>query len=235
VDLIVTVASYLADGLRRLGFSHVVTIPNAIDVEQFVPRPRDAALAQDLGLRREDVVVVHASNLTPLKRPLDIVASAEDALRSHPDLMYVVVGDGALRAPMEAACAAAGITPRFRFTGWVDYERMPAYINLADIVIMASEGEGLARVYLEAQSCARLLLTSDIPAAREAITDGETGILFRRGDVQDLAAKTLHAAGHPELRAAIGWNARQQATRHSLPRTVDAYAAVLGELLAHER
>jgi glycosyltransferase involved in cell wall biosynthesis len=234
VDLIVSVARYLADGLRRLGFSRVVTIPNAIDVEQFVPQPRDAGLSGELRLRGEDVVVVHASNLTALKRPLDVVASAARALHDNPDLVYVVVGDGAMRAPMEEACTATGIADRVRFTGWVDYERMPTYINLADIVVMASEGEGLARVYLETQACARLLLASDIPAAREAVTDGKTGLLFGRGDIDDLAAKTLHAAGCPGLRASIGRNARRHALRHSLPRAVEAYAAVLEDFLVRE-
>jgi glycosyltransferase involved in cell wall biosynthesis len=56
---------------------------------------------------------------------------------------------------------------------------MPDYINLADIVVMPSAAETQALVYLETQACARLLLASDIPGAREVIVDGETGLLFR--------------------------------------------------------
>jgi len=48
-----------------------------------------------------------------------------------------------------------GIADRFRFTGWVDHEKMPAYLNLADIVVMASEIETQALVYLEAQASGR--------------------------------------------------------------------------------
>ena len=70
--------------------------------------------------------------------------------------------------------------PRVRFAGWIDYARMPDYINLGDIVVMPSESEGLARVYLEAQACARVLVASDIPPAREVVTEGETGLLFPR-------------------------------------------------------
>jgi glycosyltransferase involved in cell wall biosynthesis len=58
---------------------------------------------------------------------------------------------------------------------------VPDYINLADVVVMPSEREGQSLVYLEAQACGKLIVASDIPAAREVITDGETGLLFERG------------------------------------------------------
>jgi glycosyltransferase involved in cell wall biosynthesis len=45
-------------------------------------------------------------------------------------------------------------------------------------------------VYLETQACGRVLLASDIPAAVDVVTDGETGLLFRKGDIAHLAART---------------------------------------------
>jgi glycosyltransferase involved in cell wall biosynthesis len=47
---------------------------------------------------------------------------------------------------------------------------------------MPSDSETQALVYLEAQACARVLLASDVPGAREVMTDGETGLLFRKED-----------------------------------------------------
>jgi glycosyltransferase involved in cell wall biosynthesis len=117
----------------------------------------------------------------------------------------------------------------------MDYARVPAYVNLTDIVVMPSETEGLARVYLETQVCERLLLASDIPAAREVIVDGETGLLFRTGDIDDLTAKTLLVAGDPELRTRIGRQARARAIRHTLDDVVAAYAATLEEVVRRHR
>ena len=48
---------------------------------------------------------------------------------------------------------------------------MPSYLNLADLVLLPSESEGLARIYLEAQACGKTLVCSDIPAAREVLTN----------------------------------------------------------------
>lgn len=175
VDLIVTPAKHMAENLRQLGLTNIKIIPNAVDVDRFSPRPKSEVLLRQLTIRADDIVVVHASNLKALKRPLDLVNSAERVLQQNPDLVYVIVGDGPCREPMEEACRSRGIAKKFRFVGEVDPDRMPEYINLADIMVMPSEAETQALVYLEAQACARLLLASDIPGAREVIVDGETG------------------------------------------------------------
>ena len=119
----------------------------------------------------------------------------------------------------------------FRFVGWVDHAEIPGYLNLADIVVMPSEWEALARLYVETQACGRALVASDIRAAREVIVDGETGVLFRMGDVADLTEKILALAGAPERRAALGRQARARIRPHSLDGAVDTYERVLMDLV----
>jgi len=130
---------------------------------------------------------------------------------------------------MENACRRAGLLERFRFVGWVEHRRVADYLRLAAMVVMPSESEGQALVYLETQACGRLLLASDIPGAKEAIIDGETGLLFRKGDTTDLAAKTLFAARDENLREAIGRNARKAVEARRLDAAVAEYEAALGE------
>lgn len=235
VDLIVTVASHWAESVRTLGLDRVVSIPNPVDLRRFSPRPKGAALLRALDIGEDDTIVLHASNLRPLKRTMDIVSSAQVALAQNPRLRYVIVGDGVTRAATEEACDRLKIASNFRFVGWVAHERMPGYINLADIVVMPSERETQALIYLEAQACARVMLASDIAAAREVIVDGETGLLFQMGDVNELAAKTLLAAGDSELRADIGQRARERALAHDLNTVAAEYEASLQETVRLHR
>jgi glycosyltransferase involved in cell wall biosynthesis len=234
-DAMVAVARHLADTYRRLGFPHVRAVQNGVDLAAFSPRPRSARLVDDLAIAPGDVVLVHASNLKDIKRPLDIVRSAGTALRHDPRLLYVVVGDGPLRTAMEEACARAGLADRFRFTGWVDHEEIPHYLNLADAVLMPSETEGLALVYLEAMACGRAVIASDIAGAAEVIEGGHTGLLHRMGDPEDLASQTLAAAADAAWRSAIGARARETALLHPVERTVAAYAEVLAEVIGTRR
>jgi glycosyltransferase involved in cell wall biosynthesis len=224
---VVSPARHLADRLREAGLDNVEVIPNAIDVRRFVPRCPDPELRRRLGIAPGDVVVMHASNLKGLKRPLDIARSARAALAQDPRLRYVIVGDGALRGALEDLCRREGIAGRFRFLGWIEYARMPAVIALADLVVMPCEDEALARVYLETQACGRVLVASDIPAAREVVTHGETGLLFRTGDVAALTAATLRAAADPGLREAIGRRARARVAANHVETALDAWEALL--------
>jgi glycosyltransferase involved in cell wall biosynthesis len=115
---------------------------------------------------------------------------------------------------------------------WVGHEAVPAYLNLADLVLMPSAAEAQALAYLEAQACARTLLASDIPAAREVVSDGKNGILFPSGDAGRLAEETLRAARDDRLRAAIGRASRESVRAHAVPRAVDAYERIIRGLAA---
>jgi glycosyltransferase involved in cell wall biosynthesis len=235
LQLLVSPAQHLAERLHQLGLRRIKVIWNGVDLHRFSPRPKDARLMRTWAISADDIVVAHVSNLKSLKRPLDIVDSAGTALGQNPRLLYVIVGDGPGRQPMEHAVEASGTSERFRFVGWIDHDRIPDYINLADIVALPSAAEAQARVYLETQACARLILASDIPGAREVITDGETGLLFRMGDPQDLAAKTLHAAHNTQARAAIGKNARARVEEaHALPQIVQAYLDTFRTVIAQQ-
>ena len=158
---------------------------------------------------------------------MDIVQSAERVLRDDPRTVYVIVGDGSERRPMEEECVRLRIRDRFRFVGWVDHDAMPEYLSLGDVVVMPSESEALALVYLETQASARTLVASDIPASREVVDHGRTGLLFRKGDVGDLVDKTRLAVRDRALRVAIGEAARAAASAHDLRVTVESYLAVL--------
>ncbi len=234
-DAVVVVANHLVRPLEELGIPDVQAVPNPVDLERFAPRPRDPALTEALDIRETDIVVAHLSNMKRLKRPLDLVHSAEQALRANPSLLYLIVGDGPLRGEVQASCAARGLSGRFRFVDWVEHEVVPDYLSLADLVVMPSEGEAQALVYLETQASGRTLIASDIPGALEVVTHGETGIIFRTADILDLTEKTLLAAGDPALRAQIGERARERVVAHSLERVVARYEAILEEVVERRR
>jgi glycosyltransferase involved in cell wall biosynthesis len=232
VTAIVTVANHLAEVLKTFGLQRVHTIPNLIDPRRFCPQPKSRSLLEDLRLPADHTVVSYVSALKQGKRPFDVVESAEIVLRSDPHVVYVIVGNGPLRREMETLTRSKGIAAGFRFVGEIAHERVPEYLNLADVVLATSEREGFPFIYREAQACGRTLLASDIAASREMIADGETGVLFRTGDVEDLAARTLALAHAPGLRRQIGDNARAVAAQDDPERWVKSYAELLSQTVA---
>ena len=227
MDLTIAVARHVAATLRSVGAQRVVTIPNAVDLDRLTPAPAEPGLRRQLGVGADSVVVLHASNLRPLKRVSDLIAATALAFPANRRLVGVVLGDGPDRAVAEAACRSHGLADRIHFLGWVGQDRIPGFMSIADLVVLPSAYEGQSCVYLEAQASGRLLIASDIPAAREVVEDGRSGLLFRAGDVGDLAAKILLGAGAPGLRARIGRRARRAAEAHGIPAFLERYETAL--------
>jgi glycosyltransferase involved in cell wall biosynthesis len=114
---LVAVADHLGSAMRAIGLTNIKVIPNTIDERQFIPRPKDQALLAHLGLGPGDKVVLHASNMRPAKRPLDVIASAQQVLGRTINVTYLIAGDGPLRADMEAECQKRGVENKIRFAG----------------------------------------------------------------------------------------------------------------------
>jgi glycosyltransferase involved in cell wall biosynthesis len=87
---------------------------------------------------------------------------------------------------------------------------------------------------LEAMAQGRLMVASDVGGHRELIDDGRTGVLFRAGDVDDLAARVMAL-----LQNETGWDAMKQAgrrfveTERNWAASVARYRGVYGGLVKH--
>jgi glycosyltransferase involved in cell wall biosynthesis len=230
-DRVVTVSHFFADGLRDRGLSQVCTIQNHVDLGRFRPEAKDLTLLEQLGIRHGQIVVVHVSKIEPIKRPLDLVAVASK-IGHVDDLVYVIVGEGPLLAEMKETCRRLEVMDRFRFVGWVPYDRVPGFLNIADMVVQPSESEGLSRVYLEAMACGRTLIASDIPAAREVIRHRENGLLFERGNLDNLEKTINLAANDSALRERIGRSALTSVASHALDRMAAEYDRLFREIVA---
>lgn len=234
-DLVITQARHMREFTDKLGHPDVAIVPNLVDLKLFAPRPKPLPLCRALGIGPGNTVVLHASNFKPVKRADDIVDAAPAVLAANPDLVFVMAGDGPCREAVEQQSRNNATHSRFRFPGWVDYARMPEYLAMADIVVSASADEQQSRMYLETQASARVLVASDIPAARELVEHGHTGLLFRKENTDDLAAQVTRAARNPELRARIGGNARERVQVHSIDRVARQFAAELSAVVERSR
>jgi glycosyltransferase involved in cell wall biosynthesis len=162
---------------------------------------------------------------------VDVIASAPQVLQQQPQVVYVIGGEGSSRKDMEQLGKQLGIVDKVRYVGEIDHQLMPRYLNLMDIVVLPSEREGAPLIYRETQACGRALLASDIPAAREAIVDGKTGLLFRLRDQRDLTEKLLTLIDNRVLRRTLGEQARTAAASQTVDAWLDAYETVFSQIV----
>jgi glycogen(starch) synthase len=129
--------------------------------------------------------VLFAGRLAEQKRPLDAVAA--HALLP-PDVHLVVVGDGPLRAEVQAAVAASPARDRVHLLGLAPHDQVPAHLRHADVFVLPSHYEELGSVLVEAMASGLPVVANRVGGIPALVRDGVTGRLVERGDVAGLAA-----------------------------------------------
>jgi PEP-CTERM/exosortase A-associated glycosyltransferase len=223
---------------RGLPPEKVTVIPNAVDIEQFgYEQPRDASLAEDLGLAGKTVLGFIGSFYAYEGLDLALQALAR-MTATDPDLRLLLVGGGPEEDRLRQLATSLGTSKSVHFTGRVPHGDVQRYYSLVDILVYPRRRMRLTDLVtplkpLEAMAQGKLVLASDVGGHRELITDRHNGRLFTADDAAALAGATLDLV---DDRAS--WDSLRSAGRRFVeqernwPRSVARYAEVYGPLLA---
>ena len=238
-DRVVTICEGLRQDLvaRGIPAEKIGVVPNAVDAEAFVPGGEpDPELRARLGLTGKRVLGFIGSFYA--YEGLDLLLAAlPQLLAVDPDIRVLLVGGGPQEANLKAQAQALGVADKVVFTGRVPHREVNRYYDQIDLLVYARHPMRLTELVtplkpLEAMAQQRLFIASDVGGHRELIRDGETGLLFRAGDVGALARRALDALdladGGARLRAA---GRRFVESERNWPRTVANYREIYGRAL----
>jgi glycosyltransferase involved in cell wall biosynthesis len=96
----------------------------------------------------------------------------------HPEIVYMIVGDGDDRQRLESKARELGVSERVVFTGYVGDAEKAAHYRLADAFLLAGRGEGFGIVLLEAMACAIPCIGSALDGTAEALREGQLGLVI---------------------------------------------------------
>lgn len=183
---------------------------SGVDLQRFRPDPgARRAVRAELGISDAAPLIVFMARLTRDKGVLD-VAKAFPRLEAGTAL--VVVGPDEQRLRGEARSLAGAAAARLRF---VDYTDVPErYLAAADLLCVPSHREGFGSVLIGAAACAVPAVASRIYGVVDAVVDGETGLLFTPGDVDDLVRQLSRVLSDRALRERLGSAARARAEKY---------------------
>jgi phosphatidylinositol alpha-1,6-mannosyltransferase len=196
---------------RFLSWSEVtpqrgLVIPNAVDLTRFAPGPKPPALLARYGLAGKRVLMGMARlDARERYKGFDEVMEAMPGLLvRHPDLAYLICGDGSDRARLEAKARALGLAERVVFTGWIDEAEKVDHYRLADCFLLAGWGEGFGIVLIEAMACGVPAIASNLDASCEAVGNGALGIVVDPKDPADLSRGIEAALARPRGQVPAG-------------------------------
>ncbi|MSP59302.1 MAG: glycosyltransferase family 1 protein [Myxococcales bacterium] len=207
---IISVCDATKDGAIAAGIGTLeqhLTIYSGFHIEPFL-RVRDALPVAEakrrLGLAPEHLVVGKVARLFPQKGHDHFLAAARLIAAREPRARFLLVGDGILRADLEAQTRQWGIRDRFVFAGLVAPPDVPAHIQAMDVAVHTSIREGLARVIPQASAVGKPVVAFALDGTPEAISHGVSGFLTTPYDAPEVADRVLEILDDAPRKRAMG-------------------------------
>jgi glycosyltransferase involved in cell wall biosynthesis len=156
--------------------------------------------------------IVYFGRLSPEKGVDDLLA----AMAQLPHIQLVIAGDGPQRSELEAMVGTLRLR-NVSFAGQLSGQALEALIASSQFTVFPSRAyETLGKSILESYALGRPVVASDLGSRREVVQEGETGVLYRVGDVPRLAAGIAFLRDRPELAIRMGLAGRELVrARHS--------------------
>ena len=189
------------------------------------PRKGRSEVRRALRVRDNDFLLIHLSNLRPVKRVPDVLRVIADLKKDEASVKLLVLAGDSFAAFLPLV-KRLGIEDRVIVKENVlDIEN---YLHAADGGLYASEKESFGMGVLETMSFGKPVVATRVGGVAEIVENHRTGFLARLGDVQAMATGVRRLAADPELAARMGSAARERAeqefsSRKSVEQYLDLY------------
>ena len=198
-------------------------LPYAVDNDFFAAKAKEArpslpALRTELQLEPDRPVILFASKLQKRKHADHLLTAYDQLLqrkRTYAPPYLVFVGDGEERHALEAQVRSLGLEG-VRFTGFRNQTELPRFFALADVFVLPARHEPWGLVVNEVMATAcPVVLSTDVGAAADLVSDGVEGCVYPTGDMDALTAalervlvspEVAHNMGEAAARRLQGWD-----------------------------
>ena len=170
------------------------------DGDRFEVLPHFQKTHQLRELNSENAPVLYFGRLSAEKGVDDLVRSMQQV----PQMRLIVAGEGPQRAELQELAASLHLS-NVEFVGQVGREERDSLIAKSQFTVLPSHAyETLGKTILESYAEGRAVVASDLGSRRELVDQGETGLLYRTGDVNQLAEAIQSLGSRPELTKKMG-------------------------------
>lgn len=226
-DYVLPVTEVLSGYVQEYGVDkcHIVVIPNGINEAHFAAAPQMAEAKQILGL--QDRLVIGFTGFVRDWHGVDRVIDWMATPDAPPNASLLIVGDGPIRADLEAQAAQLGIAQRVIFTGVIHRDKVPACVAAFDIALQPAVTPYASPLKLmEYLVLGKAIVAPKEPNLLEILTHDDNSYLFDGASTRGLESALTTLCGDSGLRIRLGKGAQATIARKQLTWDGNARRAV---------
>ena len=158
-------------------------------------------IRRELGINKNDYVVLFAARFTKRKRPEDLLAAIKEI--NNNDISVLFVGDGVERDRIEEYSKKNNI--KAVFTGYKNQLHISKYYSIADLCVIISDYDPSPKAMNEAMNFSLPIIATDvIGTSGDLVVDGENGYVISVGDVKSLSEKISYLSMNRDVSKKFG-------------------------------
>lgn len=185
-------------------------------------------------------VILYAGRLIPSKGVDYIIRALPHVLKKYPNAVFVVIGQGHIKADLERMAEELGVRDKVFFTGYVEDADMRKYYSRADVFVLPpvykdswggrnAEPGGFGLVLAEAMVCDTPVVSTRVDTIPYWIKDGHNGFLCEPNDAVGLARKINLVFGNKRVRDRVVETAKKIVyDRYTLEKVADQLEEIYG-------
>ncbi|MBI3336801.1 glycosyltransferase family 4 protein [Candidatus Peregrinibacteria bacterium] len=217
-DTVTAISSALVNIAKEYGREDVHLIPNGISLKTI----RSTVLQT----QKVEGRILFVGRLEEMKGVDTLLNAFEIVIQRHPRAHLRIVGDGSLRAPLEARAERFIKEGRVRFVGWVSVPDVYKEFAAAQIFCGLSRSEALGNVFLEAMAAECGVVATRVGGIPDIVQDEKTGILVPPDDPDVASAAIEILLTDHEEREQLAQAGRLFAERFDWGEIAERYAQV---------
>lgn len=202
-DRISVVHNGLDSRFLDAGIDDALAAPDRKDT----PAASDRKAAPAASDRKEPGLVIYLGRLKKYKNVDHLVQAMAIVREEVPGARLVIVGTGDRRRALESLTRSMGLDDVVRFTGFVSEDEKLRLLSRAEVAACPSSKEGWGITVIEANACGVPVVAARVPGLRDAVVDGETGVLVPPGDRKAMARALIGLLRNREERERLAGNA----------------------------
>jgi len=188
------------------------------DPDYFSPdnMPSQSDLRYRLGFPTDALIVLNIGRLVKKKGVEYLVRAAPYILKTIPNVLIVIAGDGPERQNLEQLAADLGVRDAIRFVGMIPWQDVAVYLHASDVFVVPSivdesgNLDGLPTTILEAMAAAKPVVASAVAGIPLVVEHNKTGVLVPQRDVHALASAIIDLLRDARKRIMLGKSARNR-------------------------